>query len=46
MEKIPYENEIISICNNIHISLGHASFSKDKKQLLESEYYLEGSISI
>ena len=44
--KIPYTNEIILICNNIHISLGHESFFKCKKQLLESEYYWEGCTPI
>lgn len=39
-------NEIIPICNNMYIALSNTSFTKCKKQLLESEYYWEGCTPI
>ena len=45
-KKIPYQYEVIPLCNNIHVSLRHACLTKCKQYLLASDYYWEGCTNL
>ena len=45
-KKIPYQYEVIPLCNNINVSLRHACLTKCKQYLLASDYYWEGCTNL
>ena len=45
-KKIPFQNEVIPLCENMHIATNHGGINTCQKALRNSEYFSEGYSSI